>query len=265
MNKLALIATWFSAAVMLSDQTGNYELKRRFVSPDSSLTAAVGTQTSAQGYGHPPIHFLGAISNGSFVRFQELPPSQYFAEYHGMAWIEDVQPRWIDNRFLIFADPSGLAIADFQTQRLLVDHVFTGYEKSPIGNRWAAIRLRATDRLQSELTDDFQDTVLVIDPYDVANEIANAAEDNFVGQMKAAKPGGIVLAKPEWAPDGSTFAILTWNRGATEAVRYNTNLRETGRTAVSLKVDRESALSLSLKPNLAEAAKSILSDPTIFH
>ena len=97
---------------------------------------------------------------------------------------------------------------------------------------------------------------------------SNAEEeysDNFVGQTKAARPGGIVLAKPEWAPDGSTFAILTWNNRKVEAVRYDTNLNQTGRTAVNLQVDRESALSLSLNPNLAETAKKILSDPTIFH
>ena len=265
MKKSALVAAWLSAVAMLNGQTSNYELKRTFVSPDTSVTAAVGAHASALGYGHPPIHFLGVINNGSFVRFQELPPSQYFAEYHGMAWLEDVQPRWIDDRFLVFADRSGLAIADVQNRRLLVDHVFTAHEKSPVADKWAAIRLRATGRNQPQLNDDFQDTVLVIDPYDVANQIGSATEDNFVGQMKAAKPGGIVLAKPEWAPEAFTFAVLTWNHGAVEAVRYDRNLNETGRTGVNLQVDRESALSLSLNAKLAQTAKNILSDPTIFH
>jgi hypothetical protein len=58
---------------------------------------------------------------------------------------------------------------------------------------------------------------------------------------------------------------LTWNRGVVEAVRYDTNLNETGRTAVTLQVNRESALSLSLDTNVARAAESILSKPTIFH
>jgi hypothetical protein len=128
-----------------------------------------------------------------------------------------------------------------------------------------AIRLRATGRHQPRLGDDFQDTVLMIDPHAVANQIGNATEENFVGQMKAVNPDGIVLAKPQWAPDGSAFAVLTWNRGAVQAVRYNTNLNEAGRTAVNLHVDRKSALSLSLNTNLAQAAKSILSNPTIFH
>jgi len=166
---------------------------------------------------------------------------------------------------LFSKNPSGLAIADVQNRRLLVDHVFTAYGKSPVADKWAAIRLRATGRHQPRFSNDFQDTVLVIDPYDVANRIANATEENFVGQMKAVNPGGIVLAKPQWAADGSAFAVLTWNRGAVQAVRYDANLNETGRTAVNFQVDRESALSLSLNTDLAQAAKSILSNPTIFH
>jgi Tol biopolymer transport system component len=79
----------------------------------------------------------------------------------------------------------------------------------------------------------------MINPYDVANRIGNATEDDFFGQMKAVNPGGIVLAKPEWSPDGSRFAALTWNGGKVEAVRYDTNLDETGRAAVNLQVDRE--------------------------
>jgi len=158
-----------------------------------------------------------------------------------------------------------VAIADVQNRRLLVDHVFTAYEKSAVADKWAAIRFRATDRYQPELSDDFQDTVLMIDPYDVANRIGAATEANSVGQMRAVNPGGIVLAKPEWAPDGSGFAVLIRNRGTVEAVRYDANLNETARTAVNLQVDRESALSLSLSTDLAHTAKSILSDPTTFH
>jgi hypothetical protein len=215
-------------------------------------------------HAYPLIHFLGAISNGPFVPFRDLALPRYFAEYHGRAWFEDVQPRWINSRFLIFEDEAGVAIADVQNQRMLLDHVFTAYEKSPVNDKWAAIRLRATSRHQSRLNDDFQDTLLLIDPQAIANQIGNATEENFVGQMTAVNPGGIVLENPRWMPDGSAFAVLTWNRGAVEAVRYDANLNETGRTAVSLQVSRESVLSLSLNPNLAETAKRILSDPRTF-
>jgi hypothetical protein len=56
---------------------------------------------------------------------------------------------------------------------MLVNHIFTAYEKSPIDNKWAAIRLRATGRYQESLDANFQDTILVVDPHDVANRIAN--------------------------------------------------------------------------------------------
>jgi hypothetical protein len=265
MKKSALVVTWLSAVALLNGQTGNYGIKRTFVSPNGLLTAAVAARPPVSSQASPPIYSLGRAISGSFVPYAELPPPTYFAEYHGTAWFNDNDPRWIDDRFVVFEDRPGIAIADVQNNRLLVDHVFTGHEKSPVANKWAAVRLRATGRHQETLDANFQDTVLVIDPYDVANRIANATEDNFVGQMKTAKPGGIVLAKPEWAPDGSRFAVLTWNRGIVEAVRYDANLNETGRTAVNLQVDRESALSLGLNPNIAEAAKAILSDPTTFN
>jgi len=98
-------------------------------------------------------------------------------------WFQDVQPRWIDDRFVIFEDRYGVAIADVQNRRMLVNHVFTAYEKSPVADEWAAIRFRATDRHQESLDANFQDTVLVIDPNAVANRISNATEENFVGQM----------------------------------------------------------------------------------
>jgi hypothetical protein len=263
--KMTVLVAGCLLAAGLDSQTDGYEVERRFVSPDGSVTAGVAAQASAPSRDRPPIYSLGAISNGSFVPLQRLPPSVYFAEYHGTAWFQDIQPHWIDQRFLIFEDKSGIAIADVRNGRMLVDHVFTAYAKNPVDEKWAAIRLRATGRQQPRLSDDFQDTVLMIDPHAVANQIGNATEANFVGQMAAVNPGGIVLAKPQWASDGSAFAVLTWNRWAVEAVRYDANLNETGRTAVNLPVDRESALSLSLNVDLALAAKSILSDPTIFH
>ena len=189
MKAAALVAGCLLNTAVLHGQTASYEVKRTFLSPDSSATASVATQTSIARRDLPPLHSLGAISNGSFVLFTELPPSQIFREYHGRAWFEDVQPRWVDNRFLVFEDEFGLAIADVQNRRMLVNHVFMAYEKSPRGDRWAAIRRRNTARHQENLDDYFEDTVFVIDPYDVANRIANATEDNFVAQMKGVHPG----------------------------------------------------------------------------
>jgi hypothetical protein len=263
--KTAVLSVVCGIAAFTNAQAGDYRIEHMFVSSSGTASAALAAEDSNVRVGHPPIYSLGTSSDGFFTPFVELPDPIYRQECHGTSWFHGLQPRWIDDRFLVFEDKSGIAIADVQNRRLLVDHVFTAYEKSPVADKWVAIRFRATDRHQPELSDDFQDTVLMIDPYEVANRIGAATEANFVGQMRAVNPGGIVLAKPEWAPDGSTFAVLIWNRGTVEAVRYDTNLNETGRTRVDLQVDRESALSLSLNAKLAQTAKNILSDPTIFH
>ncbi len=73
------------------------------------------------------------------------------------------------------------------------------------------------------------------------------------------------LLPPEWAADSSRFAILLWKNGAVSAVQYDTKLRETARTAVDLQVDRETALSVGLKKDLAPVSKRILSDPEPFN
>ena len=72
------------------------------------------------------------------------------------------------------------------------------------------------------------------------------------------------LAAPEWTPDGSRFAVLVWKDGAVSAVQYDTQLRETARTSIDLQVDRETALSVWLKKDLAPVAKRILSDSRTF-
>jgi hypothetical protein len=265
MKKPALVAGCLSALAMLQGQTGEYQITRTFVSPSDLVTAAVAARPRVSSQVTPPIYALGAATNGSFVPFRKLPPSLYRREYHGTAWFEDVKPRWIDDRFLVFDDEAGVAVADVPNRQMLLDHVFEAYAKSPVSDEWAAIRFRPAARMQERLDEDFQDTLLLIDPQCAAIHLRDVTEANFVGHLKGVQPGGVILAKPEWSSDGSGSAVLIWNRGKVEAVRYDTNLNETGRTAVNLRVDRESALSLSLNPNLAEAAKRILSDPTIFH
>jgi hypothetical protein len=264
MKKLALAAGCLVSLAMVNGETGEHEITQTFTSPAGSITAAIAAQASPLGDSYPRIYSVGAISNSSFVPFAKLPQSLYRREYHGTAWFQDIRPRWIDDSFLIFEDEFGIAIADVQNRVILVNHAFTAYEKSPIADRWAAIRFRPMARDQELLSDDFQDTLLGIDPYQVAQRIANATEENFVGQMTSVNPGGIVLAKPQWSADGSTFAVLTWKSGKVEAVQYDTNLKETGRTTVDLYVDREVALSPALNAELEQTAEKILSDPTIF-
>ena len=261
--KTAVFSVFCGIVGFNSAETADYRVEQIFVSPNGTASVALAARHSIRP-DLPPIYSLGSGSDGSFCHSLNCRPI-YRREFHGTSWFHGLQPHWIDDRFLVFEDQLGIAIADAQNRRILVDHVFEAYQKSPVTDKWVAIRFRPTGRHQDSLDPNFQDTVLIIEPYDVVNQIGNDTDENFVGQMKAAKPGGIVLAKPEWVPNGSSFAVLTWNRGTVEAVRYDANLNETGRTAVNLQVDRESALSISLNPHLAKAAKSILCDPTIFH
>jgi hypothetical protein len=60
------------------------------------------------------------------------------------------------------------------------------------------------------------------------------------------------------------FQDIVWKNGAVSAVQYDTNLRETARTAIDLRVDSETALSVWLKKDLAPVSKRILSDPRTF-
>jgi hypothetical protein len=246
-----VIAPW------LHGQTVQYRVTRTLVSPGGAVAATVAARDTQYG----PIFSLASTRTGSFQPFIDLPRPVYRREYHGSDWFQTMPERWIDDRFLVFQDRFGLAIADVQNRRLLIDHVFTVYEKCPTADKWVAIRFRPMGRDQELLSDDFQDTILLIDPYDVANRIGNATDANFVGQMTAVNPGGVVLGKPEWAPDGSNFGVLTWNGGKVEAVRYDRNLNETGRATVNLQVDREMALSPSSNSDIAATAKTILSDP----
>jgi hypothetical protein len=147
---------------------------------------------------------------------------------------------------------------------MLLDHVFMGYAKSPTSDEWAAIRFRPTARMQEQLDEDFQDTLLLIDAQSAAIRLRDVTETNFVGHLKAVQPGGVILAKPVWSDDGLAFAVLTWKQGTVGAVRYDTTLREAIRTIVDLIVDRESALSTGLNKDLAHAAAKILSDPRTF-
>jgi hypothetical protein len=251
---LVVIGAW------LQGQTVTYRIERTLTSPSGSATAFVAAQDTKYGQ----IFSLGGTKNGVFQPFTQLPNPVYRREYHGSDWFQTMPEHWLDDRFLVFEDAYGLVIADVQNEQMLVDHVFTGYAKSPTANEWAAIRFRPTTRTQEQLTGDFQDTLLLIDPKDAAAHIREVSDSNFVGQLKAVKPGGVLLAPPEWSPDGSAFGVLTWKQGAVEAVRYDANLNEIARVPVNIQVDHDTALSLSFKPELAQRAKKILSDPTIF-
>lgn len=264
----------FSAAVVASsiNWPGPFTVAKVFKSPTGIREIVVVTTPARSRTPAPPVELIGRMVNGSFLEAKNLAETVYLHEYHGNGWIRDGEPTWIDDRLVCAHDSIGIFIADAETNTILFnnvlagypDYVLPGYAKSPTAEQWAAVRFRPTARIQPLLTDDFEDTVLLIDPRRVAAAAAGIQEPDSLAHVQSAKPGGVALAAPEWSPDGSAFAILTWKQGAVEAVRYNSNLREIGRVAVKIQVERETALSLAFKPELAQTAKNILRDPTIF-
>ncbi len=260
MKHTLLAISELAVVLALSGQTLDYRITRTLTSPSGAVPAAVAAHDTQYG----PIFSLGSLTSGGFQPFAELPHPVYWREYHGSDWFNTMPEHWIDDRFLIFADEYGLAIADVSNRQMLLDHVFMAYAKSPVADEWAAIRFRPTARMQEQLADDFQDTLLLIDPTYAATHVHEVSESNFVGQLRGVQPGGVILAKPVWYDAGSAVAVLTWKQGTVAAVRYDRTLRETERSPVELKVDRESALSTGLNEDLAPVAARILSDPRTF-
>src|SRR6266498_2935824 len=230
MKHTLLAISELAVVLALSGQTLDYRITRTLTSPSGAVPAAVAAHDTQYG----PIFSLGSLTSGGFQPFAELPHPVYWREYHGSDWFNTMPEHWIDDRFLIFAD------------------------------EWAAIRFRPTARMQEQLADDFQDTLLLIDPTYAATHVHEVSESNFVGQLRGVQPGGVILAKPVWYDAGSAVAVLTWKQGTVAAVRYDRTLRETERSPVELKVDRESALSTGLNEDLAPVAARILSDPRTF-
>jgi hypothetical protein len=261
---LAFTFCWLISSAN-GEWTGPFTIKQVLRSPAGSQELVIVTTPSPLGPSNPPIELVGKLVNGNFVEAKNLAQTVYIHESHGFGWLLGQQQSWINDRFVWAQDNMGIFIADAETNTVLVNDVLAGYSKSPTTDEWAAIRFRATPRTQPLLGDDFDDTLLLLDPQEMATAAAAVSgQSDSLAHIKAVKPGGVVLAKPEWSPDGSAFAVLTWKRGAVEAVRYDGSLNETARTPINIQVDHDSALSLSFKPELTQTAKNILSDPTTF-
>src|SRR6266496_5168785 len=108
-------------------QAGDYRIEQIFVSPRGTASVALAADDSNVRPGHPPIYLLGTSSDGSFTPIVQLPDALYRREYHGTSWFHGLQPRWIDDRFLVFEDKSGIAIADVPNRQILLDHVFIAH------------------------------------------------------------------------------------------------------------------------------------------
>jgi len=242
----------------------DFSVKKIFTSPSSHHDLVVVACPSSLGAKNPSLEKIGKFLNGIFVEATNLARTVYTREYHGNGWILDQPNHWIADRYLWTADESGLFVADAETNTILFNNVLEAYAKNPATDKWIAIRFRPSARIQEYLEEKFRDSLLLVDPADMAAQSARDLPEDSLAHVKSMGVDGVALGPPEWGADGSRFAILVWENGVVSAVQYDTQLRETARTAIDLQVDRETALSVWLKKDLAPLVKRILSDSRTF-
>jgi hypothetical protein len=242
----------------------DFSVKKIFTSPSSHHNLVVVACPSSLGAKNPPLEKIGRFLNGIFVEATNLAHTVYSREYHGNGWILDQPNHWIADRYLWTADESGLFVADAETNTILFNNVLEAYAKNPAADKWVAIRFRPSARIQEYLEEKFGDSLLLVDPAHIAAQSPRDLPEDSLAQVKSMLVDGVALGPPEWAADGSRFAILVWKNGVVSAVQYDTQLRETAKTAIDLQVDRKTALSVWLKKDLAPLVKRILSDPRTF-
>jgi hypothetical protein len=193
--------------------TQDFVVKTIFRSPSSTGALVVISRPSRLGGHNPPEEFIGRIVNGTFVEATNLSYTVYIREYHGNGWILGGDQHWIDDRFVWTSDDFGLFIADAATSTILVNDVLEAYAKDPVADKWVAIRLRPSARMQEYLDEDFQDTLLFIDPVDMAAQASRDLPKDSLAHIKSMRIDGVALGPPQWARDGSRFAILVWKNG----------------------------------------------------
>src|SRR6266550_255692 len=242
----------------------DFSVKKIFTSPSNHHTLVVIACPSSLGAKNPPLEKIGKFLNGIFVEATNLARTVYTREYHGNGWILDQPNHWIADRYLWTADEYGLFVADAETNTILFNNILEAYAKNPAADKWVAIRFRPSARIQEYLEEKFRDSLLLVDPAHMAAQSPRDLPEDSLAQVKSMRVDGVALGPPEWAADGSRFAILVWKNGVVSAVQYDTQLRETARTAIDLQVDRETALSVWLKKDLAPLVKRILSNSRTF-
>ena len=262
--KAAVLAVALTNSSLCYAGNEDFSVKKIFTSLSSDHDLVVVAYPSPLRAKSPPIEKIGKLLNGIFVEATNLAKTVYMREYHGNGWILDQANHWIANRYLWAADEFDLFVADAETNTILFNNVLEAYAKHPAADEWVAIRFRPSARIQEYLDEGFQDTLLFVDPADMAAQASRNLPEDSLAHIKSMRIDGVALGPAQWTPDGSRFAVLVWKNGAVSAVQYDTQLRETARTAIDLQVDRETALSVWLKKDLAPIVKGILSDSRTF-
>ena len=161
----------------------------------------------------PSLTGLGMQENGLIEPVSILPQSRFYREYQGGIWAE-TPLRWSpDRRYAIFENPEKLAIVDTQASVVLLNSAFTAFSKSPVEDRWVAIRYRPSGRNQEMLIGNEMDTVWFIEPADLAAKAQMASDAHPFAHVPAVQIDGIAVASPHWSKDGTSVAIVRQRDG----------------------------------------------------
>lgn len=189
-----------------------------------------------------------------------LANSNIRRENHGYGWMKSAEAKWVDDRFLVFKDESGLAIIDVKTSHLLLNQVLTGYSESPDGQKWAAIRRRNVPRKQDSLTGSEEDTLWFLDPNLLAESSEGADNKYPFAHIPAVQTGGIVLAPPEWSEDGTSIILTVLSGGniLRDIYSVNSHKRIGSTTVKDPGLSREQLLSLGFQAEVKDAILHVL-------
>lgn len=147
-------------------------------------------------------------------------------ENHGMAWLENAEGNWVDNRYLVFADDRGLCLVDVQNRNVLLNQTFTGYSKAPDTQEWAAIRYRPTARDQEQLLEGDTDTLWIIRPESLAIRRGEASEERPFAHVDSVALKGLALGRPVWTDDGKGVVVALYEDGKLVAVLLDAKTRQ---------------------------------------
>jgi hypothetical protein len=216
---------------------------KKWTSPDG--TSKLSLVGAISGPNNPPIMSLVAEINGTSKTISEPSyiKSRVIREYAGTAWLQNVSPNWVDNRYAVFEQGQSLCIIDASTGTMLLDTVFEALTDGPTGLEWAAIRYRPLARTQGHLRGGEKDKLFVINIPSMVNALSmlSASQIEPFGHLKAVVLPGVALATPLWKADGEDGRILVgvwnWNSNEAEVLSFSpSTLKVINRATMNLAV-----------------------------
>ncbi|HUF64011.1 MAG TPA: hypothetical protein VMN36_18175 [Verrucomicrobiales bacterium] len=190
-----------------------------------------------------------------------LVESVAWHEFHGFGWLAGTKATWIDEDMVVFDDGLGIALIDASRRVFLVNNVFTGMTKHPHEEMWAAIKYRATVRLQEELLPGQRDVLMIIDPERLRKSaIANPDREPFSHILKA-ELQGLTVAPPQWTLDGNGIVVVDVRQDSVESVVYERGSAEiVAREPLDMEIPEDIRLRTGFDEEVIEQVDAIVEE-----